>query len=80
MSSSTTAEYTGCHYGHICRAQVRLNGVTIIDERDGNMKNEIRAMPAGPEKSKLLVGRQVTFPAELEAGKWVRAGRRNRRG
>ena len=63
-------KYTGCHYGHISRAQVRLNGVTIIDERDGNMKNEIRAMLAGPEKSKLLVGRQVTFPAKLEAGKW----------
>ena len=28
-------KYTGAHYGHLCRAQVRLNGVTIIDERDG---------------------------------------------
>ncbi|MFM8272870.1 MAG: hypothetical protein ACKODX_11120, partial [Gemmata sp.] len=23
-------KYTGAHYGHICRAQVRLNGVTLI--------------------------------------------------
>ncbi len=37
-------KYTGAHYGHLCRAQVRLNGVTLIDERDGNMKNDIRAM------------------------------------
>lgn len=37
-------KYTGAHYGHLCRAQVRLNGVTIIDERDGGMKNEIREM------------------------------------
>jgi hypothetical protein len=63
-------KYTGSHYGHICRAQVRLDGVTIIDERDGGMKNEIRDMPAGPEKTKLLVGRQITYPAKLTAGTW----------
>ena len=63
-------KFTGCHYGHICRAQVKLDGVTIIDEKDGNMKNEIRAMPNGPDKWKLLTGRQVTFPAKFEAGKW----------
>ena len=34
--------YTGSHYGHICRAQVRLNGVTIIDERDGGMDRHPR--------------------------------------
>src|SRR3954467_8759365 len=33
--------YTGSHYGHICRAQVRLDGVTLIDERDGGMRNDI---------------------------------------
>ncbi|HSJ04758.1 MAG TPA: hypothetical protein VK956_19960, partial [Verrucomicrobium sp.] len=69
-------KYTGAHYGHLCRAQVRLNGVTIIDERDGGMKNEIREMrnstdPAKKaEANKLLVGRQVTYPAKLETGKW----------
>lgn len=67
-------KYTGAHYGHICRAQVRLNGVTIIDERDGNMRNDIYAMNKVPEKkaerAKLLVGRQVTYPAKLETGKW----------
>lgn len=66
--------YTGCHYGHICRAQVRLNGVTLIDEKDGNMRNDIYAMKKDPAKkaevAKLLVGRQVTYPAKLEAGKW----------
>src|SRR5579871_5994196 len=30
-------KYTGSHYGHICRAQARLTGITIIDERDGGM-------------------------------------------
>ena len=67
-------KYTGCHYGHICRAQVRLNGVTIIDERDGGMRNDIYEMKKDPAKkaevAKLLVGRSVTYPAQLEAGKW----------
>jgi hypothetical protein len=67
-------KYTGAHYGHLCRAQVRLNGVTIIDERDGNMRNDIYEMGKDPtkkaERAKLLVGRQITYPAKLEAGKW----------
>ena len=67
-------KYTGCHYGHICRAQVRLNGVTIIDERDGGMRNDIYEMKKDPAKkaevAKLLVGRSVTYPAKLETGKW----------
>ena len=67
-------KYTGAHYGHLCRAQVRLNGVTIIDERDGGMKNEIREMRNDPAKkaevAALLKGRQVTYPAQLQAGKW----------
>lgn len=67
-------KYTGAHYGHLCRAQVRLNGVTIIDERDGGMKNEIREMRNDPAKkaevAALLKGRQVTYPAKLQAGKW----------
>jgi hypothetical protein len=67
-------KYTGAHYGHLCRAQIRLNGVTIIDERDGNMRNDIRAMKDDPTKkaemARLLKGRSVTYPAKLEAGKW----------
>jgi hypothetical protein len=67
-------KFTGSHYGHICRAQVRLGGVTIIDERDGNMQNDIREMRNDParkaEVAKLLEGRSVTFPAKLETGKW----------
>lgn len=67
-------KYTGAHYGHICRAQVRLNGVTLIDERDGNMRSDIYAMKKDPARkadvAKLLVGRQVTYPAKHETGKW----------
>ena len=28
-------KYTAAHYGHLCRAQVRLDKVTIMDEREG---------------------------------------------
>ena len=67
-------KYTGAHYGHICLAQVRTNGVTIIDQRDGNMRNDIYEMSKDPtkkeERKKLLVGRQVTYPATVEPGKW----------
>src|SRR4051794_30736837 len=66
-------KYTGAHYGHLCRAQVRLDGVRIIDERDGSMRNDIYAMTdpsQRAEKAKLMAGRQVTYPAKLEAGKW----------
>jgi len=66
--------YTGSHYGHICRAQVRLNGVQIIDEKEGGMRNDIYAMKDDPtkkeERAKLVAGRSVTYPTKLEAGKW----------
>lgn len=66
--------YKDSHYGHICRAQVRLNGVTLIDERDGTMRNDIYAMSKEPakkaERAKLLSGRSVTYPVKLEADKW----------
>jgi hypothetical protein len=71
-------KYTGSHYGHLCRAEVRLNGVTIIDERDGNMRNDIYAMSKDPakkaERAKLVAGRSVTYPVKLEPGKWYTLG------
>jgi hypothetical protein len=70
--------YTGAHYGHLCRAQVRLNGVTLIDERDGTMRNDIYEMSKDPakkaERTKLLAGRSVTYPAKLTAGQWYTLG------
>ncbi len=66
-------KYTGAHYGHICRAQVRLNGVTLIDERDGNMRNDIYAIKKDPAKKpsrRASQGPQRHLPAKLEAGRW----------
>jgi hypothetical protein len=67
-------KYTGAHYGHLCRAQVRLDRVTLIDERDGGMKNDIYEMKKDPankaEVAKLLVGRSASFPVKLEKSTW----------
>jgi hypothetical protein len=67
-------KYTGSHYGHICRAQIRLGGVTLIDERDGTMRNDIVEMRKEPAKkaeiNKLLAGRTAAFPAKLERDRW----------
>ncbi|MEY3958519.1 MAG: hypothetical protein RJA37_1122 [Verrucomicrobiota bacterium] len=73
-------DYKGAHYGHLCRAQLRLDPKTgkgtavIIDEKEGNMRNDIRAMKDDPSKkaemAKLLVGRSANFPAEVTPGKW----------
>jgi len=70
----TDRKYTGSHYGHICRAQVRPDGVTLIDERDGNMRSDLYEMKKDParkkEVNKLLQGRSARFPAKIETGKW----------
>ena len=67
-------KYTGSHYGHLCRAQVRLNGVSIVDERDGSQNEAIKEMRKDPAKkdevAKAMAGKSVTYPAKFEAGKW----------
>jgi len=68
-------KFTGSHYGHLCRAQVRLDKVTILDERDGTQSNDLielrkDAVKNKTEISKLLAAHSVTFPAQLERGKW----------
>ena len=67
-------KYTAAHYGHLCRAQVRLNGVTIMDEREGSQNLVIKALREDPTKkdevAKLMKGKSATFPAKYEVGKW----------
>jgi len=67
--------FTGSHYGHLCRAQVRLDKVTILDERDGSQSNALIELKKDADKNKdeinkLLASHPATFPAKLEAGKW----------
>jgi hypothetical protein len=68
-------KFTGSHYGHLCRAQVRLDKVVIIDERDGTQSNALIELKKDPIKnkaeiSKLLAAHSTSFPAKLEPGKW----------
>jgi hypothetical protein len=66
-------QYTGSHYGHLCRAQVRLDKVTILDERDGSQNEAIKELQKDPAKkaevAKMMAGKSATFPVKLEAGK-----------
>jgi len=67
--------FTGSHYGHLCRAQVRLDKVTIMDERDGTQSNALIELRKDADKNKdeinkLLAAHSAAFPAKLEAGKW----------
>jgi hypothetical protein len=67
--------FTGSHYGHLCRAQVRPDKVTILDERDGTQSNnliELRKDPVANKDaiSKVLSTHTATFPAKVEAGQW----------
>lgn len=66
-------KYTASHYGHLCRAQVRLDKVTILDEREGSQNQAIKAMKDDPAKkaevAKLMAGKSATFPVKLKQGK-----------
>jgi hypothetical protein len=66
--------YTGSHYGHICRVVVTLADVTLRDECEGSMRNDIYEMGKDPSKKaerlRLIAGRSATFPHELAVGTW----------
>lgn len=66
--------YKGSHYGHISRAQFKLNGITILDEREGTQNNKVvewkKDLPKNQaEIKKLVSAHSITFPAKLEPGK-----------
>lgn len=67
-------QYKGAHYGHLCRAQIKLNGVTILDEREGTQNNQVVEWRKAPEKhqadiKRVVAAHSVTYPASLEPGK-----------
>jgi hypothetical protein len=68
-------KFTGSHYGHLCRAQVRLDKIVMLDERDGTQSNELIELRKDAAKnkeaiSKLLASHSATFPVKLEPNKW----------
>lgn len=66
-------QYTGSHYGHLCRAQVRLDRVTIMDEREGSQNEEIKKMKEDPAKkeevARRMAGKSASFPIKLDPDK-----------
>lgn len=66
-------KFTGSHYGHLCRAQVRPDKVTILDEREGSQNEAIKALQKDPSKkaevARMMAGKSATFPVKLEQGK-----------
>ncbi len=71
-------KYTGSHYGHLCRAQIRLDKVTIMDEREGSQNEEIKAMKLDPTKkdevAKRMAGTSATYPVKLKEGETYLVG------
>ena len=66
-------KFTGSHYGHICFVRMTPTGVTLADQKDGSMRNDIYEMkdPAKKaEKAKLLEGRSITYPVKIETETW----------
>jgi hypothetical protein len=67
-------KFTGSHYGHICMARVTPKGVMLSDQKEGSMRNDIYEMSKDPtkkdERNKLLAGKSVTFPVEVDVEKW----------
>jgi hypothetical protein len=66
--------FTGSHYGHLCRAQIYLDKVRILDERDGTQSNKLIELRKDAAKNKdeinkLIAAHTAQFPAALEAGK-----------
>lgn len=66
-------KYTGSHYGHLCRAMVRMDKATILDEREGSQNEAIKALRKDPTKkaevAKLMEGKSASFPVKLEQNK-----------
>jgi len=68
-------KFEGSHYGHLCRAQAKLTGITIMDERDGSQSNALIELKKDPVANKDAINKiyathSANFPAKLEPGKW----------
>ncbi len=67
-------KFTGSHYGHICRVVVTPKDVTLRDEKEGSMRNDIYEMSKDPtkkeERNKLLAGHSATFPVPIDVSQW----------
>jgi hypothetical protein len=67
-------KYTGAHYGHICFVRITPKSVSLADQKEGSMRNDIYGMSKDPstkaERAKLLAGRSATFPVQVDTNAW----------
>lgn len=72
--------YPGVHAGHISRVVLRANRVTLYDDKEGVMRNDIYELRKSTDPArkaqgdKLAEGRTVNFPIKLQPGKWYKLG------
>ncbi len=66
--------FKGSHAGHICRVAFTPKQVTLGDDKEGVMRNDIFEMRKDParkaEANKLLAGRGSSAPVTLDPSKW----------
>jgi hypothetical protein len=68
--------FKGSHAGHICRVAVAPKQIRLADDKEGAMRNDIFEMRRDPKRKaggdKLLAGRGVSVPVQLEQHRWYR--------
>jgi hypothetical protein len=66
--------FKGSHAGHICRIALTTKQLTLGDDKEGAMRNDIFEMRKDParkaEGNKLLAGRNSSAPVTLDPEKW----------
>ncbi len=66
--------FKGSHAGHICRVAFTPKQVTLGDDKEGAMRNDIYEMRKDParkaEANKLLAGRSSSAPITLDPANW----------
>jgi hypothetical protein len=68
--------YKDAHYGHLCRAIVRLDRVTIMDEREGTQNLIVKAKRMDPatrdEANRTIAKHIANFPLaeKIEQNRW----------
>lgn len=72
--------YKGTHAGHISRVTVQPNRITLYDDKEGVMRNDIYALRRSDDSRKKTEGDRlaekatVIVPVKLQQGQWYRLG------
>ncbi|MEI7533090.1 MAG: hypothetical protein WCK57_01885 [Verrucomicrobiae bacterium] len=73
-------EYTGTHHGHISRIAIKPTLLTLNDDKEGLMRNDIYALRRSGDAVKIAEGDRLAKPAfvpvpfTFQPGQWYRLG------